>query len=332
MCIAPHATAAARENNLPASLILPFLGKLLYPLPSLWRMNNLPSWRKAGRIAAESMAYGAGLIRKGASLLEVTEKTEAKIAALGGRPAFPVQISCNHLAAHYCATSDDPLAFTDQLVSLDVGVHVDGCIGDTAVTIDLSGNQGKLVQASRAALENAIQGFRQQKNLGEIGRIIQDTIQGLGFAPVRNLSGHGLQPFQVHTPPTIPNYDNGDETVLQDMIFAVEPFASTGMGVIHEAGEATIFSLDRKKPVRSPMTRKILQQIESYQGLPFCTRWLEQRFPQGYVALALREMRNLEMLTAYPPLPDMGKGMVSQAEHTLYIDADGKVEVLTALR
>lgn len=261
----------------------------------------------------------------------MTEQVEAKIAALGGMPAFPVQISCNQIAAHYCAVSSDQTLLTDQLVSLDVGVHVDGCIGDTAVTVDLSGNYDNLVQASRTALDHAIQGFREQKSLGEIGRIVQDTIQGFGFAPVRNLSGHGLLPFQVHTAPTIPNYDNGDPTIIKDMVFAVEPFASTGSGIIHEAGEATIFSLDKKKPVRSPMSRKILQEMESYQGLPFCTRWLEKKFPKGYVALALKEMRNLEMLTAYPPLPDVGKGMVSQAEHTLFIDESGKVEVLTAI-
>jgi len=294
-------------------------------------MEDLDNWRKAGKIAAEALAYGKQLIKPGASLLEVTEKVEKKIFELGGVPAFPAQISCDDIAAHYCAYSDDKIIFKEQLVNLDVGVAVDGYIGDTACSVDLSGKNQKLIEAAESALSAAIEAVKQGKTLGEIGKAIQKAIESFGFSPVRNLSGHGLDINDIHTYPSIPNYDNGDETILKDVIIAIEPFATNGEGMIYESGNANIFSLKQKKPVRNPMTRNILKEIESYEGRPFCTRWLDKKFHKGYISLAIKEMRNLDMLNEFPPLPDQKHGLVSQAEHSLYIDEDGKVEILTKI-
>ena len=88
-------------------------------------------------------------------MLDVTEKVEAKIKELGGKLAFPTQLSCNEIAAHYCAFENDDIVFEDQLVCLDVGVHVDGCIGDNALTVDVSGNNKELLKASEEALKAA---------------------------------------------------------------------------------------------------------------------------------------------------------------------------------
>src|SRR3989344_1668592 len=103
---------------------------------------------KAGRISAEALEYGKSLIKKGNSLLETTELIEKKIYELGGKPAFPVQISCNEIAAHFCVDDDEKAVFDEQVVSLDLGVHVDGAIGDNAYTIDLSGKYDDLVKAA----------------------------------------------------------------------------------------------------------------------------------------------------------------------------------------
>src|SRR3989344_3499718 len=89
---------------------------------------------KAGRISAECIEYGKSLIKKGNSMLDATEKIEKKIFELDGKPAFPVQFACNEIAAHFCVDEEDVI-FNDQIVSLDLGVHVDGAIGDTAYTV-----------------------------------------------------------------------------------------------------------------------------------------------------------------------------------------------------
>ncbi|MEK6949910.1 MAG: type II methionyl aminopeptidase, partial [Nanoarchaeota archaeon] len=256
-------------------------------------------------------------------------KIEQKVADLGGKLAFPAQISCNHIAAHYCPEEDDKTVFSDQLVCLDVGVHVDGFIGDTAVTVDLSGKYTDLIKAAEEALDNALNIIKPGVALSEIGKTIQETIQKYGFAPVRNLSGHGLGKYEVHTKPSIPNFDNNDKTKIENgMVFAVEPFASTGAGIVQDSGNATVFELIAKRPVRSLTTRQVLQEIESYNGLPFTIRWLTRKFGQR-AKIALREMGQLGMLYAHSPLADKDKGIISQAEHSVLITDKGEVVVLT---
>lgn len=291
-------------------------------------VENVENWRKAGKIAAEALAYGKGLIKKGSSLLEVSGFIEKKIISLGGKLAFPVQISCDHIAAHFCPDADDKTIFENQVASLDVGAHIDGCIGDTAVTVDLSGKHSDLVKASEEALKAAIKVVQIGATLGQIGKEIKETISSFGFSPIKNLSGHGLAPYNIHDKPTIPNFDTGDKTELEKgQIIAIEPFATNGAGSVYEASPATLFSIINRKPVRSQFARELLKEIEQYDELPFTTRWLTAKFPAGKVRLGLRELLNAEILREYPPLAEENKGIVSQAEHTLLVD--DKVEVLT---
>jgi len=281
------------------------------------------SYIKAGRIAAEAREYGKGLIKVGASLLEVTEKVEQKIISLGGEFAFPPQISINDVAAHYCASNDDNTVFKEEdVVKLDVGVHINGFVGDTATTIILSNDEKLklLAEASRAALNDALKLIKPGVEIREIGKAIQHAITSRGFVPVINLSGHGLDQFTIHDSPSIPNVEiNSREKLEEGQVIAIEPFASTGAGAIYESSNATIFALEYPKAVRSPMTREVLKTIEGYKGLPFCQRWLVKKHGIGKTAFALRELRNIGILKEFPPLPDKAHGLISQAEHTVIV-------------
>jgi methionyl aminopeptidase len=278
---------------------------------------------KAGKIAAEAREFGKSLIKPGVLVVDVLDKVEEKIKSLGGRIAFPAQISLNETAAHFCPLLGDKTEFKDQIIKLDVGVHIDGYIADTALTVDLSDKHGDLLKASKEALDKALALVKPGLAIGEIGKVIHETITGYGFSPVRNLSGHGLGHFDVHSKPSIPNFDTGDERELEEgMVFAIEPFASTGAGVVYESGEAGVFMLAEKRPVRSPITREVLKEIESYEGLPFAKRWLQKKFG-AKVGFAFRELKQLGCLKEFPPLVDEGKGMVSQAEHSVIVTSDG---------
>jgi len=229
----------------------------------------MDDWKEAGEIARLALQYGASLIKKKASFLEVSDAVEKKIHDLGGIPAFPAQISCDGIAAHYCAHPDDVTVFEDQLVNLDVGVCFNGAIGDNAMCIDLSGQWSDLVKASREALDNVLKIAQIGTPLREMGRTIQETIESYNFVPVRNLSGHGLDEWMIHTSPTVPNIDNGDTTELEDgMTLAIEPFASNGHGMIHEKGIASIFSHVAARPTRNPYAREILRVIEPLKQTP----------------------------------------------------------------
>lgn len=289
--------------------------------------ETIEKYKKAGKIAAEALAYGKGLIRKDANVLGVLDKVEEKIISLGALPAFPAQISLNEIAAHFCPEDGDELKFSGQVVSLDIGVHVDGYIGDNACTVDLSGKNSELVKASEEALKAAIEVVKVGVKLSSIGKAIEDTITGFGFQPVRNLSGHGLELYNIHSSPTIPNFNTKDNVVLGKQVIAIEPFATDGAGLIHEKGEPSVFSLVGRKSVRVGFVRDILKKIESYNGLPFTTRWLTKDFSAAQVRFAFNQLKQLEILHEYPPLVEKNNGIVSQAEHSLLVDDE--VVVLT---
>lgn len=293
--------------------------------------EQLEKYRKACRIAAEALAYGRSLIKKEALLLGAVEKTEERIFALGGKPAFPSQISLNHIAAHFCPDADDKTIFTDQLVKLDVGVHIDGFIGDTATTVDLSGKNSELVKASQEALEEAIKVIKPGATLSEIGEAIKNRISSYGFAPIRNLSGHALGEYNVHASPSIPNFNTGDKTELKKgQVIAIEPFATTGAGIVVDTSNPSVFSMIEKRPVRDMTSRQILDFIdENYGILPFAKRWLVTKFPLLRVNLALRQLTQVGAIRAYPPLAEKNKGLVSQFEHTVLVDE--KAEILTKI-
>jgi methionyl aminopeptidase len=291
--------------------------------------ETLNKYIEAGKIAAQALEFGKGLVKPGVSILKTAEQIEKKIVSLGGMPAFPVNISFNETAAHDTPAPNDERTFEDQLTKLDVGVHVDGCVGgDTAATIDLSGKYSDLVEASRDALNAALKVVQIGTTLGQIGKEIEDAITSHGFQPVRNLSGHGIGEWTVHTSPSIPNYDTKDDTELEDgMTIAIEPFASTGVGLIQDKGIPYIHSITGKKPVRNIVTRQVMKRISGYNALPFATRWLTNHFPQFKVSFALKELDQLDILKSYPPLVEREGGFISQAEHSVYVG--DKVIVLT---
>ncbi len=291
----------------------------------------LDKHRKAGKISAEALVYAKKIIKPGMLLLEATEKIEEKIFSLGGQLAFPTQISRNHIAAHYCAKPQDTTMLEEgDILKVDIGAHIDGYVSDTAITIDL-GDHKELVKASKEALENAIRLVKAGVLVSDIGRAIQETITKYGFAPIRNLSGHGVGRWIVHQAPSIPNIDTGSKTMLEEgMIIAIEPFASTGAGLIYEQDDAEVFMLTGKRPVRNLITRNVLKDIEKLGGLPFCTRQLCKNNSPAKVNFALREIDQVGILQKFPPLPDKNKGLVSQHEHTIIV-GEKKAEVITQI-
>lgn len=289
----------------------------------------MDNWEKSGKIAAEARAYGLKLMKEGALILEIAEKIEKKIVELGGKPAFPVDVSINHMAAHACPFKDETTTLKKgDVVKLDMGVSVEGCVTDTARTVEIeTDNYKELIKASEEALNEAIKIIKPGVKVREIGKVIQDKIQSYGFSPIRNLSGHGLGEYQVHTGLTIPNYDNGDERVLsKGMKVAIEPFATTGEGKVIEGKPSGVFGLIGKKPIRNVNARKVLSFIEKeYKTLPFAARCLD--FPN--INFILRILEKEGVIKQYTQLPEKGRGIVSQAEDSIVVD--DPVKVLTKI-
>ncbi len=284
-------------------------------------MSWQDDFEKAGSIAASTLQYGKSLMKEGALVVDVLDKVEKYMLSQGAGIAFPAQISHNAVAAHACSAANDTTTIeADDVVKLDVGAHVNGFIGDNALTINLSGDHADLIKASRDALNNAVKLATPGTPVGEIGGVIQDTITDAGFSPVRNLSGHGVAQFEIHTSPSMPNIRLDESEVLEeDMTIAIEPFATTGKGAIADSGVATVFTHVANRPVRSPIARSILSRIQTYKGLPFASRWLEREFGTAKTKLGLRELQRVHAISAHPPLKEIANGLVAQSEHTVLV-------------
>lgn len=286
---------------------------------------------QAGALAKQVRAYGKSLIQKGASYLEIMNQINHKITELGAVPAFPPQMALNHVAAHFLPSPGEDIIFSNEVVKLDIGVCYNGGIGDCAVTVDLSGKHQTLIDAVENALLNAEQIVRVGLPIREIGKIIEDTITSYGFQPIRNLSGHGLGEYKIHTSPIIPNYDDQSRAILKPgMTFAIEPFATDGVGYIYEGGNAAIFGLGSARPLRSEHARSLLAKIRTFNGLPFAIHDLiSQEKSLPVVQEGLSELIKSGVVVGYAPLIEEKKGMVAQAENSVLIDEKGNVLITT---
>jgi len=262
---------------------------------------------------------------------DVLEGVEERIAQAGAAPAFPAQSSRNSIAAHYCSPPNDETSYEEgDCVKVDVGVHVDGYIGDTACTVDLSsdGRWAALLKASSDALTAAIAAMEPGIRAGEIGAAVERTINAAGFEPVRNLTGHGLARWKVHTAPQIPNYgERGGGRISVGSVIAIEPFASTGRGYIHEKGKAEVFMMSRPPMRAKGLDKGVLRAIQSWRGLPFARRYFVD-FPAKAVEETFAKLARQGSLVRYPPLVEEDGVMVAQTEHSMYVGNDG-IEILT---
>lgn len=284
---------------------------------------------KAGEIAQEVKKYARTLIKKDVPLLEIAEKIEEKINELGGKPAFPTNLSINDVAAHYTPSHDDETK-AHGLLKIDLGVHVDGYIADTAFSLDLEDDEEnkKLIKAAEHALENAIKVSVHDIEINQIGKAIQTTIESYDFNPIVNLSGHSIERYELHSGITIPNIDDGRDYVLEEGTYAIEPFSTTGGGKVYDGRPSGIYVLQDSKNVRSPIAREVLEYImEEYKTLPFCSRWLVKKFGTKAL-LGLKQLQANGNLHHFDQLTEASHGKVAQAEHTIMVEKN-KTQITT---
>jgi methionyl aminopeptidase len=287
--------------------------------------------REAGRIAAAARAHGAALVRPGASLRDVCAAVEDEIRRRGGGLAFPVQSSRNAIAAHYCPSPEDGTLYAaGDVAKLDLGVHLEGWVVDTAMTVNVGDRPENqpLVDASAEALAAAIAAAGPGVSIRRLSEAIARAVRGRGFRPVRNLCGHGVGRWIVHCPPPVPNLpDDAGDVLAPGMVVAIEPFATDGNGHAAERGEAEVFRVDPRRSVEGMGDPEVLAAVKALQGLPFARRQLGH-LPRPQVEATLHALRQSGLLAGYPPLVESTGRPVSQAEHTVYVGDEG-VEVLT---
>ena len=288
----------------------------------------IEKFKLSGRILRETREEMKHFVREGILIIEVCEKAERLIREKGGKPAFPCNVSVNEIAAHYTSPPNDKSRIPERsLVKVDIGVHVDGYLTDTAVTICFNPEYTSLVETAEQALKAAINSIRAGIFISKLGGIIEGTIKSRGFKPVSNLTGHQLGRYLVHAGTSIPNVSHVSFSKIKlGGVYALEPFATlpNAIGRVENGDEVTIFRLLRHKKLESPYAKQLLKYIEeNFRTLPFAERWLQDVVPQEHHREAFQELLSSKALMGYPIFIEVSRKPVAQAEHTVLIVEDG---------
>ena len=287
--------------------------------------EELEKYRKAGKLVAEVREQVRPLVKLGATLLYIAETAESLIVEKGAKPAFPCNVSVNEVAAHYSPPAEDDAVIKEgDMVKVDIGAHIDGYIADTAFTV-ATGEKAEMVQVVEKALEAAIGAVKPGIDVGEVGKVVEETATAAGFKPIRNLTGHSLGRWDLHAGLTIPNVkETTGQTLKAGDVLAIEPFITDGAGFVEDQKSLYIFRHLRDVPTRLRMSRELLRDVKrNYMGLPFAERWLSKRMSKLRLELTIRELVGIGAFWPYYVLAERAKGKVAQAEHTVIVTDQG---------
>lgn len=284
-------------------------------------MDARECYIQAGKIASKARMLATKIVIPGARILDIAEQIEKMILDEGAGIAFPVNISLNSTAAHYTPFFGDETKISENdYVKVDIGVHIEGYIADTAVTIRPAGKD-RLIECSEKMLEAALSVIKPGSAVSDVGEVVEKVARDYGFSVVRNLSGHCLERYDLHAGFIIPNVKNNmTEKFEKGHAYAIEPFCTSGSGFVKDSGNVLIFSFLKSAPTRSPECRKILEIAKSYNNLPFAKRWIEREIRGAILENSLRQLIAMNALHPYYVLKEVSGAPVAQAEHTIFVD------------
>jgi len=200
--------------------------------------QEIEGMARAGELVHETLQLVAEHLEAGVTMLELDRLADEHIAAHGGVPTskgykgFPAAlcISPNSMVVH--GIPDGYRAQEGDLISVDLGVTLDGLVADSAVTLpvgEITGQARQLLDVCQAALEAGIAEARVGNRLSDISHAVQTVVEAAGFSVVRSLVGHGVG-RSYHEDPQIPNYGPPGKGPLlaEGMTLAIEPMITAG--------------------------------------------------------------------------------------------------------
>ncbi|MFB3920089.1 MAG: type I methionyl aminopeptidase [Terriglobia bacterium] len=194
--------------------------------------------RRAGRLVRELLYEIRDRIRPGMTTMELERYAEKRLKELGARPAFK---GYRGYPCCLCTSVNDQIIHgipserklrEGDILSLDLGVVLDGYYGDSAITVpvgQISEPLQKLLRVTEEALELAIQNARAGNHLGDVSATVQQHAEKNHYTVVREFVGHGIG-RDLHEEPQVPNYGTpGHGPVLKEgMVLAIEPMVNSG--------------------------------------------------------------------------------------------------------
>jgi methionyl aminopeptidase len=287
-----------------------------------------PSAVRSGEIAARVLREISEMIKPKVKIIKICTTAEKKIREYGGVPAFPCNVSINHIAAHSTSPKGDRSEVPEfGLVKLDIGVHIDGYITDTAFTVDIDSTLDGFVAATEDALQEAITLLQPGVSLGEIGANTEKVIKAYGLKPISNLTGHSIKRYQLHSGKQVPNIKaRGTPKAEVGEYYAIEPFATSGIGSVIDSDYVYIFAntgLDTQLSGTTEQLRVYLR--EKYGPFPFASRWIGSSSKDIDVIEEIKSLIRAKAVRGFPIQLEKKSRPVSQAEHTVFVSEEGPV-------
>ncbi|GAB7366375.1 hypothetical protein MBLNU230_g8173t1 [Neophaeotheca triangularis] len=345
------------NNTYPVGEEVPYLNDNAYRTTSeekraLDRQNDsfLADYRQAAEAHRQTRQYAQQNIKPGMSLTEIAEMIENSARNLVGHQGleegdglkagigFPTGLNLNHIAAHYSPNAGNKTCIAqDDVMKVDIGVHVNGRIVDSAFTFAFEQEKYKpLLESVREATNTGVRMAGIDARLGEIGEAIQETMESYELEldgksypikAIRNLNGHTITDYSIHggskgkSVPIVKGHSSR-EKMEEGETYAIETFGSTGKGYVTEDLETSHYARMPDAPnvaLRVSSAKSLLRSIDKNFGtLPFCRRYLDRLGHEKYL-LGLNNLVQSGIVADYPPLVDVKGSYTAQFEHTILL-------------
>jgi len=295
--------------------------------------------RQAAEAHRQTRQHIQKWVKPGMKMIDICEELEntaRKLINENGLEAglaFPTGCSRNHVAAHYTPNAGDTTVLEyDDVVKMDFGTHIKGRIIDCAWTLSFNEKYDPLLKGVQEATEMGIKTAGIDARLCDIGAAIQEVMESheieldgkvYQVKSIRNLNGHSISPYQIHSGKTVPIIKGGETTIMEENEFyAIETFGSTGKGHVHEDMECSHYMKNfdvGHVPLRLQKSKQLLNTINKNFGtLAFCRRWLDRLGESRYL-MALKDLGEKGIVDPYPPLVDIKGCYTAQYEHTILL-------------
>lgn len=270
----------------------------------------LSDYRQAAETHRQVRQWAQKTIKPGQTLTSIATGIEDSVRHLVGQSGlsegssllagmgFPTGLNLDSTAAHYSPNAGCKLILQQHnVLKVDIGVHVNGRIVDSAFTMSFDPKYDPLLAAVKDATDTGVREAGIDVRLGELGRLIQETMESYEceidgtvypIKAIRNLSGHTILPYSIHGTKSVPIVKTNDMTKMEEGdVFAIETFGSTGNGYCHDEGECSHYALRADAPkvdLHLSSAKSLLAVIKKNFGtLPFCRRYLDRIGQEKYL-------------------------------------------------
>jgi methionyl aminopeptidase len=233
--------------------------------------KELERMRAAGRLVGQVLQEMRQMVAPGITTLEVDAAADKMIRDAGAYPTFK---GYNGFPYSICASVNEQVVHgfpstyelrEDDIFSIDVGVTLNGFVGDTAATIPVgkvSDEKLKLIRVTEECLQLGIEQCREGNHLGDIGSAVQRHAEAHGYSVVRDYVGHGIG-RRMHEDPQIPNYGKPGKgaKIKKGYVFAIEPMVNMGSHHTKTLADGwTVVTLDGQPSAHAEHTVAITEE------------------------------------------------------------------------